>query len=193
MSGGCGRLSKQNGSSGCIGESIPGGASALNPGVPITGSGGRSGDPGAGDVFVRTLTLWSGFIIGVTVVGCNGRWESCGVEKLLIGVSVFSAASLDLIMGVVVLGASGVEQGVCWPFSGSIPWLCPSGLCGVTSIILVKVAGGTGDFRRSSGLSVQGNFKIGLKACSDIYTTQLMTSGLCIYCKSSERVWLVSP
>lgn len=57
MSGGGGRLSKQNGSSGCIGESTPGGASALSPGVPMTGSGGRSGDPGAGDILVRTLTL----------------------------------------------------------------------------------------------------------------------------------------
>lgn len=51
--------------------------------------------------------------MGVTVVGCDGRWESCTVEKLLVGVSVFLAASLDLIMGVVVCGASGVEQGVC--------------------------------------------------------------------------------
>ena len=50
--------------------------------------------------------------MGVTVVGCDGRWD-CTVEKLLVGVSVFLAASIDLIMGVVVCGASGVEQGVC--------------------------------------------------------------------------------
>ena len=50
-----------------------------------------------------------GLNIGVAVTGCGGRWVSCGVDKLSVGVSVVSSANRDLIIGVVVCGASGVE------------------------------------------------------------------------------------
>lgn len=153
MSGGGGRLSKQNDSSG-LGDSTPVGANALSPGVPMMGGAGRPGDPGSGDKLVRASALSPcGLIIGVTVTGCDGSCASFGVERLLVGVSEASAANLDFIMGVVVCGASGVEQGVSCPLSCSIPCLGPHGLCGVTSIILVNVSGGTGDLSRSSAFS----------------------------------------
>ena len=154
MLGGDGRLSKQSDSSG-LGESTPAGTRVLSPGVPMIGGAGRSGDPGPGESLIGASTLSPCLIIGVTVTGCDGRLLSCGVDKLLAGVSAASAANLDFIMGVVVCGTSGVKQGVSCPLSCSVPCLGATGLCGVTSIILVNVAGGTGDLRRSSGFSVK--------------------------------------
>lgn len=156
MSGGDGRLSKQNDVSTGSGDSTPVGLNALSPGVPMMGGAGKSGDPGSGEKLVSASTLSpDGLIIGVTVTGSDGRCMSCGVDKLLFGSSVATPTTLDFIIGVVVCGASGVEQGVSCPLSCSIPCLVPNGLCGVTSIILVNVSGGTGDLRRSSAFSVK--------------------------------------
>lgn len=139
-----------------MGDCTPIGTIVLRPGVPIVGGVGRSGDPSSRDKTVTVSALPSEcLIIGVTVTGCGGR--PCGVEMLLVGMSVVSAPSLCFIMGVVVCGGSGVEQGVVCLLSCRVPCLAPNGFCGVTSIILVNVTGGSGVLRRSSGFSVENH------------------------------------
>ena len=166
MSGGGGRLSKLKDSSAMgMGDCTPAGTIVLRPGVPMVGGAGRSGEPSSCDklVGVSALSLKC-LIIGVTVTGCGGK--PCGVEMLLAGVPAVSAASLGLIMGVVVCGGSGVEQGVSWLLSRRVSCLASNGLCGVTSIILVNVTGGSGVLRRSSEFSVENHM-----ACTVRYLT----------------------
>lgn len=159
MSGGGGRLSKLKDNSGPqTGDSPPAGTIVLNPGVPMVGGAGRSGDPSpldklGGVTAVRSECL----IIGVTVTGCGGKWKPCGVEVVLLGVSADSAVSLGFIMGVVVCGASGVVQGVISLLLRRISSLVPSSLCGVALIILVNVTGGSGVLRISSAFSIESN------------------------------------
>ena len=86
-------------------------------------------------------------MIGVTVTGCDGRWGSC--DESLVGVCMVSSACLHFNIGVVVCGTSGVKQGVVCPFSCSTLCAMLRGLSGVTSINLVNVVGGTGDFNIS--------------------------------------------
>lgn len=166
MSGGGGRLSKlKDNSAMAMGDSIPAGTIVLRPGVPMVGGAGRLGDPISCGKLVGVLVLsLECLIIGVTVTGCGGR--PCGVEVLLLGVPVLSMASLGFIMGVVVCGGSGVVQGVSCPSPCGASSLAPNGLCGVTSIILVNVTGGSGVLRRSSAFSV----KINHFACEIIIT-----------------------
>lgn len=150
MSGGGGRLSKlKDNSAIAMGDSIPAGTIVLRPGVPMVGGIGRSGDPISCDKLVGVWALsFECLIIGVTVTGCGGR--SSGVEVLLLGVPVLSMASRSFIMGVVVCGGSGVVQGVSsWSPCVVSPLAPVNGLCGVTSIILVNVTGGSGVLRRS--------------------------------------------
>lgn len=157
MSGGGGRLSKLKDNSAMgMGDSTPAGTIALRPGVPMVGGAGRSGEPSSRDKLVGVSALsFECLIIGVTVTGCGGR--PCGVKMLLVGVPVVSAATLSFIMGVVVCGGSGVAQGVSWLLSCRVSCLTPNGLCGVTSIILVNVTGGSGVLRRSSEFSVESH------------------------------------
>ena len=160
MSGGGGRLSKlKDDSSPLTGDSSSLGTIVLNPGVPMMGGAGRSGyscpfDKPGGVTAARSACL----SIGVTVTGCGGTRKPCGVELMLFGESVDSAISLGFIMGVFVCGASGVEQDV---ISVSVRTfsLLSSDLCGVTSIILVNVTGGSGVLRMSS-TSVKCKFDV---------------------------------
>ena len=119
MSGGDGRLSKQSGDSGFVGESTPKGASGFSPGVLMIGSAGRGGVSGDTGKFFTECVFPSALIIGVAVSGCCGRLVGCGVNESCVGVSVASLACLDFIIGVVVCGTSGVKQGVSCPFSCS--------------------------------------------------------------------------
>ena len=114
MSGGGGRSSKSKDNSAmAMGDSIPTGTIVLRPGVPIVGGAGRSLDSICCNKVVGLLALsFECLIIGVTVIGCGGR--HCGVEVSLPGVPMLSLASLGIIMGVVVCGGTGVEQGVSW-------------------------------------------------------------------------------
>lgn len=161
MSGGGGRLSKlKDNSSPTTGDSFPVGTIVLNPGVPMIGGAGRSGcsfpfDKPGGVTATRSACL----SIGVTVIGCGGTRKPCGVELMLIGDSVDSTNSLGFIMGVLVCGASGVEQDII-SVSVSTLSLVSCDLWGVTSIILVNVTGGSGVLRISSTLSVKSQFGV---------------------------------